>query len=183
MTTPRRKPLSGVAEGLSFGRSLIENNARRFAADPELAMKGADLLLTVRRTNTLFQMFTEAYLDGSGLSPAQLIIMLALLNAPDALSSTEICKHVNVSMSNMTKQIDGLELSGLIRRSTAAHDGRMTRVKLTREGRKRIERLAPVHYDALAESVGLNTTELTALLGLLDRVRTSVGAKLDAVNR
>lgn len=169
---------------LTPSRALIARNAQQFARNIGRASAAADVVLTIRRANTLFLSFAESYLDGTDISPAQLTILLALYNAEHGgISNSELCKRLSVTMSNMTQLVDGLQTRRYLRRAPDRRDGRVSRLTLTAAGRRKTEQLAPIHYDAWSTSIGIETDELLQLLSLLDRVRVAVSATLDAEER
>jgi len=87
------------------------------------------------------------------------------------MTQTEIGRRMNVTSSNVTRLIDGLEQDGLVRRTADAADRRVTYVELTDEGRTVAERIVPaVVQFATDVAQEFSPEELQTLLGLLARL-------------
>jgi DNA-binding MarR family transcriptional regulator len=113
-----------------------------------------------------------------GLSKAtgQYTVLRNLHFAPDnRLTQTEIGRQMNVTSSNVTRLIDGLEQDGLVRRSSDHADRRITYVGLTDEGRSVAERIVPaVLQFAMDVAKEFTSAELQTLLALLARLQSHV---------
>jgi MarR family transcriptional regulator, organic hydroperoxide resistance regulator len=91
------------------------------------------------------------------------------------MTQTEIGRRMNVTSSNVTRLIDGLEQDGLVRRIADHSDRRVTYVELTSEGRTVAERIVPaVVQFAMDVAQEFSPEELQTLLALLTRLQTHV---------
>ena len=96
------------------------------------------------------------------------------------MTQTEIGRSMNVTSSNVTRLIDGLEQDGLVRRVSDTADRRVTFVELTDEGCEVAARIAPAVVQFAVDMAGAFTEdELRTLLDLLARLQAHAEA-LDA---
>jgi DNA-binding MarR family transcriptional regulator len=154
-------------------RASIARNTETWADDPLASATAMDLMLTLRRTATSFQSMAEAYTREYDLSPAKVVIVMALA-ARDGhtLPQAQIARELSVSLGNLTALLGSLETAGLVRRRTSASDKRVTNISLTAKGVALVKRFAPVHYRTVAAAVdGLTLAEQQTLIALLDKMR------------
>lgn len=154
-------------------RKSLAANCETYAADPLASATAMDLMLTLRRTATSFQTLAEAYTKEYDLSPARVVIVMALAAAKGhTLQQAEIGRELSVSLGNLTALLASLEQSGLVKRRTDAGDGRVTNISLTAKGVALVKRFAPVHYRTVAAALeGLTLAEQQTLITLLDKMR------------
>jgi DNA-binding MarR family transcriptional regulator len=154
-------------------RTSLARNCETYAADPIASATAMDLMLTLRRTATSFQTMAEAYTRAYDLSPAKVVIVMALA-ATDGhtLPQAQIARELAVSLGNLTALLASLEAAGFVRRRKDKADGRVTNISLTAKGLARVRRFAPVHYRTVAAAVdGLTSDEQHTLIALLDKMR------------
>jgi DNA-binding MarR family transcriptional regulator len=154
-------------------RASLARNCATYADDPLASATAMDLMLTLRRTATSFQTLAETYTRAYDLSPAKVVIVMALA-ATDGhtLPQAQIARELAVSLGNLTALLASLEASGFIKRRTDRADGRVTNISLTARGRALVSRFAPVHYRTVASAVdGLTHDEQATLIALLDKMR------------
>jgi MarR family transcriptional regulator for hemolysin len=154
-------------------RASLAQNCATFADDPVASALAMDLMLTLRRTATSFQTMAETYTKPYDLSPARVVIVMALAATPGhTLAQAEIGRELSVSLGNLTALLASLEASGIVKRRTDAGDGRVTNISLTAKGLALVRRFAPVHYRTVAAALeGLTSTEQHTLITLLDKMR------------
>ena len=154
-------------------RDSIARNCARFAADPEASATAMDLMLTLRRTATAFQTMADAYTRAYDLSPAKVVIVMALAATEGhTLAQAEIGRQLSVSLGNLTALIGALETAGYVRRRPDRTDGRVTLIALTKRGVALVERFAPEHYRIVAEAVGgLSRAQQRDTIRSLDAMR------------
>jgi len=113
-----------------------------------------------------------------GLSLADYEVLVHLSEAPDAsLRMAELASLCSRSPSGLTRRVDRLAASGLVERQPCEEDGRGWFAVLTPEGRRQLERAAPVHvqgvrrwlFDPLAEAAGPSVAGLASGLAALRR--------------
>jgi DNA-binding MarR family transcriptional regulator len=154
-------------------RASLAQNCADFADDPAASATAMDLMLTLRRTATSFQTMAEAYTREYDLSPARVVIVMALAATKGhTLPQAEIGRELSVSLGNLTALLASLEAAGLVRRKADAGDGRVTNISLTAKGLALVRRFAPVHYRTVAAALeGLTLAEQQTLITLLDKMR------------
>jgi len=149
--------------------AALELNQRMAAA--EAARRGA----MVRRWNAI------------GLSKAtgQYAVLRNLHFAADnRMTQSEVGRRMNVTSSNVTRLIDGLEQDGLVQRSADHADRRVTFVELTDEGKDVAERIVPaVVQFAMDLAQEFTREELQTLLGLLGRLQAHAESLDDTPSR
>ena len=96
---------------------------------------GRLLALAGRLVSARFQRF----LDEQGLSHAGWQVLMRL-GQEDALTQREVAERCYVTQATVTGVVDTLERDGLVVRERSTEDRRVVRVRLTREGRKRLDR-------------------------------------------
>jgi DNA-binding MarR family transcriptional regulator len=169
----RSGDVSGESIDLAKIRSSLAINCATFAVDPAASARAMDLMLTLRRTATAFQTMAESYTRAYGLSPAKVVIVMALAaTEAHTLAQAVIGRELSVSLGNLTALIASLEKAGLVRRRTDRSDGRVTLVSLTPAGLELVDRFAPDHYRIVAAAVdGLTAAEQRTMIRLLDKMR------------
>jgi DNA-binding MarR family transcriptional regulator len=77
-----------------------------------------------------------------GLTPRQYLLLLVLESAPrpKLVRIGDLSDALGLGRSTMTELLDRAEAAGLLERAGARHDGRVTHVRATAEGRKRFAR-------------------------------------------
>ncbi|MDR5701844.1 MarR family winged helix-turn-helix transcriptional regulator [Agromyces aerolatus] len=82
---------------------------------------------------------------GLGEGEFDVLATLRRAGAPFELAPSELARHTMVTTGAMTKRIDRLEASGLVTRHHSQTDGRARAVRLTDEGRRRIDDAFTAH--------------------------------------
>ena len=101
----------------------------------ELRM-AAELRLAIRR----FHAATERVVRESGLTYRQYLLLLVVESAPRGkpMSMGDLSSTLKLAPSSVTELLDRGEQAGVLERVGAAHDGRVSYVRATREGRRRL---------------------------------------------
>jgi DNA-binding MarR family transcriptional regulator len=105
-----------------------------------------------------------------GLQPGWFDLLAALrrAGAPYELNPTRLMRATLLSSSGMTKRLDRMEEAGLIERRPDPHDRRGTLVRLTRRGKRVIDRAVETHVANEERLLGaLSAAERRTLDGLL----------------
>ena len=100
---------------------------------------------------------------------------LAVLSAIDGILIRELAVYAVVQQSTLSRALDALAQTGLIRRVTDSEDSRATRVFLTDAGRDAYERLWP-HMSAAYEAMfnGVGEDEKRAFVGTLQTLLRNI---------
>lgn len=134
-----------------------------------------EVVISLLRTNELFQHRFKQHLRGYGLTHPQYNILRILRGAGRELPSLEIAERMISVVPAITNLLDKLETRGFVRRERSESDRRVWHVHLTEEG---VDLLAELDEPNLAmhrSLVGhLEIEERRQLLSLLEKARTSV---------
>jgi DNA-binding MarR family transcriptional regulator len=116
--------------------------------------------------------------DEAGLPLRWYDVMLELATAPDSrLTMGELADRVVLSRTRVSRVVDELEASGLVRRHVNEADRRSAYAVLTAAGRRSFDAAAPVYRRAITSlfAASLNDLELTAVRDALGRVVAGQG--------
>ena len=99
-------------------------------------------------------------------------VLAQLDRAPDGLRMGDLSHRLMVSNGNVTGLIDRLVQERLVSRETAPSDRRKQVVRLTPDGRRAFDAMAPAHEAWIVDMMsGLEGEEMGELLELLGRLR------------
>ena len=102
---------------------------------------------------------------------AEYDVLVQLSFAPDGrLRMSQLSHRVRLSPSGLTRLVDRLVRSGLVKRGRCASDRRGTNAILTPAGHARLRRASPVHLRGIREhfSKHLSATQLEAVADALE---------------
>jgi len=85
------------------------------------------------------------------------------------LTQKDIGQKLLISKSNVVAVIDKLEQRGLAKRQRSLEDRRCIFIHLTDEGREKIEKILPVHVQAITQEMNRISTEEQQELGRICR--------------
>jgi DNA-binding MarR family transcriptional regulator len=149
--------------------------------DPESAL----LLMRASRLGRLVELHRSRMvsLDGDlDSSSAAVLGALLLLGPPHRLSPTFLSRYVVQTSGGMTKTLGRLEVERLVTREPDEHDGRISYVRLTAEGKARASASLSVvlreWQDAL-KARGIDVKEVASTVStLLETLEMLTGARL-----
>jgi len=100
---------------------------------------------------------------------------LAILSLKDGILIRELAVYAVAQQSTLSRSLDALDQTGLIRRETDPQDSRATRVFITDAGRAVYDRLWP-HMAQAEEAMfkGIDRDEKRAFLGTLQSVLRNI---------
>lgn len=105
-----------------------------------------------------------------GLALPEWRILIALWQAEEQ-RLTDLSETIAVDYSTLSRQVAGLEKTGLAARKRSKTDARAVAIALTAKGRKLTEKLIPIAREHEAAAVeGLTSQELQALQHCLKRI-------------
>jgi DNA-binding MarR family transcriptional regulator len=153
-------------------RAALAADVATFGLEPAAELCVVELLRTARDLEAVFAAEFAPY----GLSLSRFAILMELRTAPEhQLSLTVLGHRLVVVPSNVTKQVDALEGSGLVQRVPSPVDRRMSFVRLTKEGSALLERILPGHYAGQMRLLAhLSATQRASLIRLLAAVQRGV---------
>lgn len=109
--------------------------------------------------------------DGMTLAEFDVLIQLRLASESQ-LRMTDLAERVRLSPSGITRLVDRLAKTGLVKRGRCASDRRGTWAILTAAGRERIDRVTPVHLRGVRDYFArrMSATQMRQLADALEGV-------------
>lgn len=132
--------------------------------------------LRLARCRNLMMREMRRSVEQWNLTMPQFDVLAELARAPEqGFTFVELSRLLLVTSGNLTGIIDRLEAYGLVRRESEAGDRRVTRMKLTPVGRRRIDEILPLHGADVAQVLSVMPRERLALLNdLLGELRDAL---------
>lgn len=103
------------------------------------------------------------------------LLMLLLFSSAGSLPLNVVGTRLQVHPTSVTSAVDRLEGSGLVRRSPHPHDRRAVLAEITDDGRRLAASATELLNREVFSVVGLDAEDLTALVGLIRKLRRSAG--------
>ena len=128
-----------------------------------------------RTHRVIAQAFDRALAEAGGSAAAWQVLLL--VRSGQSGQQSEMAAAMGITSATLTHHLNGLERQGRVRRRRDDSNRRVQRTELTDEGAALFDRLREVamRHDRRLRS-GLTDDELTALAGMLDRLRATVEA-------
>jgi len=134
-----------------------------------------EVVISLFRTNELFQHRVGQLLRGYGLTQPQYNILRILRGEGRELPSLEIAARMISIVPAITSLLDKLEKRGWVRRERCGSDRRVWHVHLTQDGSALLDELDEPNLAMHESLVGhLDAAERAQLLALLEKARASV---------
>jgi MarR family transcriptional regulator, transcriptional regulator for hemolysin len=132
-------------------------------------------LLLTRTAKVVSRAFDQALTEAGGSLPTWLVLVSLEGRAHGA--QREVADAVGIEGPTLTHHLNRMEAAGLVTRRRDPDNRRAHRVELTEDGEAAFRRLLQTvaSFDVRLRA-GLADRELTALRGLLDRLRANVAA-------
>ena len=132
-------------------------------------------LLVTRTAKVVSRAFDQALTEAGGSLPVW--VVLVSLKGGTHTAQRELADAVGIEGPTLTHHLNRMEAAGLVTRRRDPDNRRAHHVALTEEGEAAFRRMvqAVAAFDARLRA-GLASRELTALRGLLDRLRANVAA-------
>ena len=103
-------------------------------------------------------------------------VLAALDRNDQGLMMSELSRELEVSNGNVTGIVERLVTDGLVVRTPAETDRRVTRVRLSKRGRQAFARMASAHERWIDNMLrGFNNDETLQLIGLLEKLKLKMG--------
>jgi DNA-binding MarR family transcriptional regulator len=166
-------------------QAVAEDVLRASALHYETELPGTDgdaievvlaMLRSVRVHRTAVQRQLEAMGLEVGMTGARYTLLMTLyFSRENLLAQNEISKELNVSRTNITNLIDGLERDGLVERIPNPTDRRVSYAQLTPQGQDLCVTLMPVMTAVMQDATrGFSGDERALLKELLYRVQRNI---------
>jgi DNA-binding MarR family transcriptional regulator len=110
-------------------------------------------LLAFRTSLRRFQHWSQAQARAVGLTPAQHQLLLAIKGhrGQSSPSIGDLAGYLLLRPHSTVELVDRAEAGGLVERWGDSEDGRLTRVRLTADGEKRLNQLSAAHLEELQQ--------------------------------
>jgi MarR family 2-MHQ and catechol resistance regulon transcriptional repressor len=142
---------------------------------------GFDLLaseaaLNLAYTYDVLQQSIGRHLADFGLSKSTFNILMVLRHGhPEGMLLHSLGELLLVSRANITGLVDHLEQKGYVKRVVDESDRRARYARITRDGSQLLDRVVPIHFQAIAHLMsGLSNSEKEQLIALLKKARSSM---------
>jgi MarR family transcriptional repressor of emrRAB len=168
----KRSPIK--TDDITAIRTAIQSNTNAFHNGDS---SGINLVVTLRQTHSVVQELIDAYSRPFGLTAARSSLLLALYAAPEhTMPAYQLAATLYTTRGNITWLVGTLIDAGLVTTRPSESDRRSVLVTLSPSGLALLHDYAPRHYAALdAATKALTREERTALLALLDKLRSNAG--------
>jgi DNA-binding MarR family transcriptional regulator len=124
--------------------------------------------------NDIYKQVSPKFERCTGISQSRLDLLHKLIEV-DEISQSALQREVNIDSAAVTRHLKQLEAGGMVSRRKNPVDNRITFVRLTGEGRERIDALCREKKQFIAEVLKDFSTEDQALLSdLLMRIQNNV---------
>ena len=93
---------------------------------------------------------SERIARAHGLTPQRHLLLLMIKGATDRSESStvsELVERLELAQSTVTELVSRAENAGLLQREESEHDGRVSRLRLTAEGERRLSGVFRAHED------------------------------------
>jgi DNA-binding MarR family transcriptional regulator len=171
------------ADEQSIAEGVLRASAQRYqdvlpGADAEAIEVLLALLRTVRVHRTAVSRQLESLELPVGMTGARYTLLMTLyFSRENLLAQNEISRELNVSRTNITNLIDGLERDDLVERVPNPADRRVSYAQLTDRGRAVCEELMPTMTELMEDATrDFSTDERAQLKALLYRVQRNIVA-------
>ena len=169
------------------GQSIAEDVLRASALRYQEELPGSDadaievllaLLRSVRVHRTAVTRQLEALELEAGITGARYTLLMTLyFSRENLLAQNEISRELNVSRTNITNLIDGLERDGLVERVPNPSDRRVSYAQLTNRGRALCVKLMPTMAQLMEDATrDFSPDERAQFKAFLYRVQRNIVA-------
>ena len=134
-----------------------------------------EALVSLLRTTDVVRRHLARCIDASEVTPQQYNVLRILRGAgEEGIPTLEIAARMIEQTPGITRLLDRLEAKGLVRRQRCAEDRRQVLCWITAPGLALLVELeAPIAQAAKEAFRKLSAAEITTLLGLLERLRST----------
>ena len=139
---------------------------------PRLTQRDFERLLEFRVALRRFQRWSEDQAQAAGVTHVQHQLLVAIKGHAGDMPPTvgDLAGYLLLRPHSTVELVDRAEAAGLVERAPDSDDGRVVRVRLTREGERILQQLTSAHLDRLHE-----------LAVVLDELVTRHGGRADSL--
>ena len=161
-----------------MGRSAAVDEVIERAGAPPRTRLPLQVHLRLARCRNLMMREMRRSVERWNLTMPQFDVLAELARAPEqGFTFVELSRLLLVTSGNLTGIIDRLEADGLVKREAELTDRRVTRMRLTAAGKRRMDEILPLHANDVAHMLAAIPRERLALLNeLLGELRDALHA-------
>ena len=162
----------------TFGMSSIFAYTSSMAGDDHNRWMPAWLAL-IRTHARLWDQLEAQVRHDHGLTIARYDVLAQVENAGGRLGLSELASSVVLSPSGLSKLLDRMEASGLIRRDPDPNDARSTFAAITPQGRSLVKKVRKSHHQLLQRTFGdaLDDRDVADLSRIMGRIGASLSSR------
>ena len=172
---------SDVNEEQAVAEDVLRASAVRYETElPGTDADAIEVMLAVIRTVRVHRVAVQRQLEAMGLEVGMTgarytLLMTLYFSRENLLAQNEISKELNVSRTNITNLIDGLERDGLVERIPNPADRRVSYAQLTQQGHDLCVKLMPVMTVLMQDATrGFSKDEKALFKDFLYRVQRNI---------
>ncbi|MGC9671350.1 MarR family winged helix-turn-helix transcriptional regulator [Planosporangium sp. 12N6] len=142
------------------------------AVRPDLPTDHLPLVVALQRVAAGVRAEAESLIAAGGLNRGEFDLLCVLRRlGPGGVTPAELTASTLVSAAGTTKRLAALEEHGWITRTAAPRDRRKVLIRLTPDGRQRLDALLPQVFQAERQALSrLSADEQSGLTALLSRI-------------
>ena len=143
---------------------------KNFYLDAVKGRPSAEVFNGILCLYALLQRGSDEYFRPYELTPVKFntLILIRHMGGVDGLSQNDICHHLIVSPSNITRLIDRLVVDGYVERTIAKEDRRVRKVKITSKGKAILDEVTKGYGEMIQQSIyKLERSEVEQLSALI----------------
>lgn len=165
----------------AIAEDMLRASAQRYQEElPGANAEAIEVLLALLRSVRVHRTAVTRQLESLdlpvGMTGARYTLLMTLyFSRENLLAQNEISRELNVSRTNITNLIDGLERDGLVERVPNPADRRVSYAQLTEDGRAICERLMPTMAEVMQDATrDFSPDERAQLKTFLYRVQRNI---------
>jgi DNA-binding MarR family transcriptional regulator len=169
------------ADEQSIAEDVLRASAQRYHDElPDTDAEAIEVLLALLRSVRVHRTAVTRQLESLelpvGMTGARYTLLMTLYFSRESLlAQNEISRELNVSRTNITNLIDGLERDDLVERVPNPADRRVSYAQLTERGRTICEQLMPTMAELMQDATrDFSPDERAQLKALLYRVQRNI---------
>lgn len=141
-------------------------------------LESHESLLNIYFTATCIKKRSTEFLSPFGVTGVQLNLLMMLGHQDtdgQGLSQAKISEMMLVNRANITTLVDRMEKAGFVMRTAADGDRRFNMIKLTKKGKKLLEKVEPVYGKEVTRIMSvLSDAEKKKMVKMLEKVRAAI---------
>ena len=145
---------------------------------PTLNPTASEAFLHLLRTGDAVFAAESRFLAQHHITQGRFTVLMLLNRCSDHPSTpAELAAEAGVTRATITGLLDTLERDGIVSRESDAEDRRTVLVRLTKAGRRLLEKMLPDYFECVTKIMKpLNASQRKQLVGLLQQIQQGLAA-------